>query len=120
MSEPESSELLTVGKITGCYGVKGWVKIHSYTEPVENFLSFGEWKIRRRGALESIEFDPRQQTADVDRSNNHFPRRMLPSRLELYKRESTTRDLMRDMLAKLKTGDDGADDGAGRDGRCAV
>ncbi len=57
MSEPETGELLTVGRITGCYGVKGWVKIHSYTEPGENFLTFGDWKIRRRDALESIEFD---------------------------------------------------------------
>ncbi|MEM7099423.1 MAG: M1 family metallopeptidase [Pseudomonadota bacterium] len=58
--------------------------------------------------IDSIEFDPRQQTADVDRSNNHFPRKIVPSRLELYKRENTTRDLMRDMLVKLKT--EGAED----------
>mgnify|MGYP001822389450 CR=1 FL=1 len=57
MSEPATSEVLTVGKITGCYGIKGWVKIHSYTEPQENFLQFGKWMIRRRGALEPIEFD---------------------------------------------------------------
>jgi 16S rRNA processing protein RimM len=57
MSEPATSELLTVGKITGCYGIKGWVKIHSFTEPQENFLQFGTWMIRRRGALEPIEFD---------------------------------------------------------------
>lgn len=57
MSEPESSEWLTVGKITGCYGLQGWVKIHSYTEPGENFLTFGQWRIRRRGVVEPIEFD---------------------------------------------------------------
>ena len=57
MSEPESSDWLTVGKITGCYGLQGWVKIHSYTEPGENFLTFGQWRIRRRGVVEPIEFD---------------------------------------------------------------
>jgi 16S rRNA processing protein RimM len=46
-----------VGKITGCYGIKGWVKIHSYTEPAENFLGFGNWQVKRRGGLEPIEFD---------------------------------------------------------------
>ena len=56
MGEPESG-LLTVGKITGCYGIRGWVKIHSYTEPGENFLTFGQWMVRRRGVLEPIEFD---------------------------------------------------------------
>ena len=57
MSEPESGDWLTVGKITGCYGLQGWVKIHSYTEPGENFLTFGQWRICRRGVVETIEFD---------------------------------------------------------------
>ncbi len=48
---------LVVGKITGVYGIKGWVKIHAYTDPVENFLGFGDWKVKRRGGLEPIEFD---------------------------------------------------------------
>ena len=46
-----------VGKITGCYGIKGWVKVRAFTEPPENFLGFGEWHIKRRGAYEPIEFD---------------------------------------------------------------
>tara|TARA_R110002110_G_scaffold411566_2_gene636115 strand:+ start:58079 stop:58639 length:561 start_codon:yes stop_codon:yes gene_type:complete len=57
MSEPVPSDLLVVGKITGAYGIKGWVKIHSYTEPQENFLSFGRWFIKRRDGLQAIEFD---------------------------------------------------------------
>lgn len=52
--------------------------------------------------LRGIEVDPLHQTADVDRSDNYFPGRIMPSRIELYKRESTTRDLMREMLVKLK------------------
>ena len=46
-----------VGKITGCYGIKGWVKIHSYTDPQENFLQFGRWMLQRRSASEPVEFD---------------------------------------------------------------
>lgn len=57
MTKPVADGMLTVGKITGCYGVKGWVKIHSYTEPQENFLKFGKWMLQRRGGLEPIEFD---------------------------------------------------------------
>lgn len=56
MSEPGSSQL-TAGKITGCYGINGWVKIHSYTEPEENFFDFGSWMLKRRGSLEPVEFD---------------------------------------------------------------
>jgi len=50
-------EPLVVGKITGCYGLKGWVKIHSYTEPPENFLQFGGWQLKRRGMFEPVVFD---------------------------------------------------------------
>ena len=49
--------MLVVAKITGCYGIKGWVKVHSYTDPPENFLEFGRWQLRRRGNYEAIEFD---------------------------------------------------------------
>ena len=51
MAGPSQDDMLVVGKITGCYGVKGWVKIHSYTEPRENFLGFGKWILLRRGVL---------------------------------------------------------------------
>ena len=33
-------EQVIVGKITAVYGIKGWVKIHSYTEPDTNLLEF--------------------------------------------------------------------------------
>jgi 16S rRNA processing protein RimM len=56
MSESGASQL-TAGKITGCYGIKGWVKIHSYTEPEENLFDFGSWMLKRRGSLEPVEFD---------------------------------------------------------------
>jgi ribosomal 30S subunit maturation factor RimM len=56
-SEPVADAMLTVGKITGCYGIKGWVKIHPYTDPQENFLGFGQWMLMRRSGLEPIEFD---------------------------------------------------------------
>jgi 16S rRNA processing protein RimM len=57
MAEPSKDDLLVVGKITGCHGIKGWVKIHSYTEPQENFLRFGKWMLRRKGVVEPVEFD---------------------------------------------------------------
>ncbi len=58
--------------------------------------------IIRDQAISSIDLDPRHQTADVDFSNNQFPSRIQRSRIELYKREDDTRDLMRDMLQKLR------------------
>ena len=37
------TRLIQVGRITGVYGIKGWLKIESYTRPPENILEFGNW-----------------------------------------------------------------------------
>ncbi len=55
--------------------------------------------------LTAMELDPLHQTADVDRANNYYPRRILPSRLELFKYENEYRDLMLEMLEELKDDD---------------
>ncbi|CAA0123367.1 Ribosome maturation factor RimM [Halioglobus japonicus] len=57
MSEAHGTGLLVVGKITGCFGIKGWVKIHPYTEMPESFEKFGAWQLKRRGVYEAVEFD---------------------------------------------------------------
>lgn len=56
MSDPDASQFMVAGKITGSFGIKGWVKIHSYTEPLENFLGFDSWMLKRRSGLEPITF----------------------------------------------------------------
>ena len=40
MSSSES-ERVVIGRVSGLYGVRGWVKIHSFTEPRENILAYG-------------------------------------------------------------------------------
>ena len=45
MSE-ESKELHILGKVSGYYGVKGWVKIYSYTQPRENIVRYKTLKIK--------------------------------------------------------------------------
>jgi 16S rRNA processing protein RimM len=45
-SEQAASEKIVVGRITGVYGVKGWVKIFSYTDPMESIVDYNPWFIR--------------------------------------------------------------------------
>lgn len=40
-----ADDRLIVGRISGLYGVRGWVKIQSHTDPRENLLSFDHWLI---------------------------------------------------------------------------
>jgi 16S rRNA processing protein RimM len=49
--------LVTLGRISGVFGVKGWVKVHSYTEPRENIAGFGVWTLRHRGVDRTIEVE---------------------------------------------------------------
>jgi hypothetical protein len=49
--------------------------------------------------------DPYWETADTDTSNNSWPRKATPSRLELYKTERDKDNLMKDFNEKLKTKD---------------
>ena len=46
--------------------------------------------------------DPFWETADIDTSNNSWPRKAAPSRLELFKTERDPNNLMRDMKTPLK------------------
>lgn len=38
--------LVTVARIGAPYGVKGWLKIHSFTSPPESVLAYDPWRIR--------------------------------------------------------------------------
>jgi hypothetical protein len=53
----------------------------------------------------SVTQDPYWETADTDISNNAWPRKLIPSRLELYKTERGQNDLMKDFNTRLKVKD---------------
>jgi 16S rRNA processing protein RimM len=38
-----SDDAVIVGRISGVFGVRGWVKVYSYTQPKENILSYQPW-----------------------------------------------------------------------------
>jgi 16S rRNA processing protein RimM len=43
-----------MGKVTSVYGVKGWVKVFSYTQPKENLCKYKVWGLDQNGAKRSI------------------------------------------------------------------
>ncbi|MDD5460558.1 MAG: ribosome maturation factor RimM [Methylococcales bacterium] len=36
-----------IGKISGVFGVKGWLKVFSFTEPRENILNYSPWLLKK-------------------------------------------------------------------------
>ena len=58
--DSEKSEVL-VGRIAGAYGIKGWLKVSSYTRPLHNILDYTPWQLRdkrRSLAVELLEGKP--------------------------------------------------------------
>jgi hypothetical protein len=53
--------------------------------------------------MTSLTQDPFWETADIDQNNNAWPRKLTPSRLELFKSERPQSDMMKDFNTKLKT-----------------
>jgi len=64
--------------------------------------------------LASVSVDPRWETADVNVQNNHYPRKIISSRIEAYKKKKSkkkvSRDIMQDIKEELKTDQDEEDD----------
>tara|TARA_R110001592_G_scaffold33316_1_gene115585 strand:- start:1281 stop:1796 length:516 start_codon:yes stop_codon:yes gene_type:complete len=40
-----------MGKVTSVYGVKGWVKIFSYTQPKENICQYSDWQLQDQSGV---------------------------------------------------------------------
>lgn len=42
-----AEKLISVGKVSGIFGVRGWIKVYSYTEPRENILAYSPWVLSK-------------------------------------------------------------------------
>jgi 16S rRNA processing protein RimM len=47
--------LIIVGRVTGLFGVKGWVKVHSFTDPRENIVAYRPWRVHYQGEWRHME-----------------------------------------------------------------
>lgn len=58
--EPGSSaageRFVVVGRVRGVHGLRGWLRVESYTRPAENLLNYNPWHVRDGGAWRPLEF----------------------------------------------------------------
>jgi hypothetical protein len=81
----------------------------------QNPARFSKMIVRKK-QLASVEVDPRLETADTDVENNNWPRKIIPSRLEVFKQtQPPSRDLMKEMSEPLKK-DEPKKDGEKKEG----
>src|SRR5690606_15220835 len=43
-----NNNLVTVGRATGVHGVKGWIKVQSFTDTPEKILDYAPWWLKTR------------------------------------------------------------------------
>ncbi|MGR8930413.1 MAG: ribosome maturation factor RimM [Gammaproteobacteria bacterium] len=49
-----NDDYLNAGEISGVFGVKGWVKVFSFTEPRENILRYSPWFVQKNNQTREI------------------------------------------------------------------
>ena len=52
-----SADKLVVGKLGGPHGVRGWIKVLSYTDPRENLFDYAPWQLERDGQWQHFEVE---------------------------------------------------------------
>jgi 16S rRNA processing protein RimM len=48
------NELISIGEISGVFGIKGWVKVFSLTDPRENVLKYSPWVLKKGSEVKEV------------------------------------------------------------------
>jgi 16S rRNA processing protein RimM len=50
-----ADDLIVIGKIVSVHGVRGEVKVFSFTDPIDNLLDYKHWTLKRDGDVRQVE-----------------------------------------------------------------
>jgi len=53
--DEQNPQLVIVGKIASAYGIKGWVNVASFTDPITNILQYQPWYLQSKHQSHSLE-----------------------------------------------------------------
>jgi 16S rRNA processing protein RimM len=54
---------VTLGRVSGLHGVKGWLKIFSYTDPRDSIVDFATWVLRIGNDEQTVELEESRKHA---------------------------------------------------------
>ncbi len=46
---------VVIGEIAGVYGVRGWVRVKSYTDPIDKVFAYRPWQLGAEGSWATVE-----------------------------------------------------------------
>lgn len=50
-----ADDQIVVGRLAGAYGIKGWIRVVSFTDPVGNLTVYRPWSVRRRDGWRRVD-----------------------------------------------------------------
>ncbi len=59
-SAPVDARLIELGRISGVFGVRGWIRIHSFTEPRANIIGYRSWMLLYPGGQHRVAVEGHQ------------------------------------------------------------
>lgn len=48
---------IILGRFASTYGIQGWIKVTSYTDPPDNLLQYPSWQVKHQDQWQSIEIE---------------------------------------------------------------
>lgn len=63
MPQAVGPELTILGKISTAFGIKGWVRVLSYTDPITNILDYPVWQLNINGQWQTFKVKQSQLQA---------------------------------------------------------
>ncbi|MDJ0805699.1 MAG: ribosome maturation factor RimM [Gammaproteobacteria bacterium] len=52
-----SRQMIVMGRVSGLFGVSGWIKVFSHTEPREGILDYSPWYLKQQGVWQAHEIE---------------------------------------------------------------
>lgn len=63
---PDAGDMIAVGHVSAPHGIKGWVWVHSLTDPASNIFGYRPWYLKSRDGLKKVKVvDWREQGKGV-------------------------------------------------------
>lgn len=62
--QEENKSRIIVGRTGGAHGVRGWMKIMSYTRPRQNIFSYSPWLLKLSNSWQQVEVEESQHRGD--------------------------------------------------------
>lgn len=56
---------IVLGKFGSTYGVRGWIKVYSFTDPTENLQNYPDWQVKFKGNWQPLAIEDKKKHGEI-------------------------------------------------------